>query len=512
MWWAVVVAAMAVSEARSTTTSGPTPVVAAPAPRVIRPESYAQERACVSQAPTVVWSSRVGHGKSFGGCLNEVLACTYVPGVPCALTRLERASMDTTTLAALQKLLGEEAWMAGWRPSQSTYFFPKVRCPDGKVRQSKIHVFGWKDPGRHLGAEFARIVIDQAEEIERDHVSIAQTRLRFMDPWVEEQLAKLGLAPRQMVLICNPDDPDHWINRDYEVEDKGMREELNPRTGNRAYEVILSQPGDNAAHLPPDYQERLDELAGTVWYERLVLGRWARAQGLVYGAVWNPAVHIVSRPQAWERWGWYPPPSWRRFRSFDFGVNNPFTVAWYAESPDGLIYTYREGYATGRPGSEWADWVNEQEQRELAAWRAALLDAEEARVLEPYLGGFVCQESWSDHDLEWRRELSKKGVWTQPAIKDIKSGVRTLTSWLKRRRIVYVRDMLVEQDATLAVRKLPTTVIQEYGRYHWPKPRGDGSESSQERLDVPVDKDNHGLDRDRYFAASHDNVQRMEVW
>ena len=517
MWWAWVVAAMAVSEAHATrpASTGSTPV-AAPARRVVEPQSWAQERAIYSQAPTLVWSSRVGKGKSYGGCLNIYAACAAVPGVPAALTRLERSTMDTTTLLALRKLLGEQAWSIGWKPSESTFYFPKVRCPDGQVRQSRIYVFGWSDPGRQLGAEFARVVVDQAEQIERSHYSIMQTRLRFMDPWVEEQLVRYGLARRQLVLICNPDDPDHWINRDFEVEDKGAREEINTKTGTLAYEVILSQPEDNTHNLPPEYEsERLAGLEGTVWYDRLVGGRWVRAEGLVYGKVYQPAVHIVDRPGAttenpwgqWAKWRGYPPPDWPRYRAFDFGVNHPFTVAWYAEDRlSGLIYTYREGYSTGRTGSEWGDWIVEQEALELEALRAGATPAE-AKGLADYLDAFRVHESWSDHDLEWRKELQAKGVWTKPAQKDLKAGVQKMTQWLKARRIVYLRDMLVEEDPVLRTKKEPVSVLGEFSRYKWPKPRPESSEFSSERMDVPVDRWNHGLDRDRYFIASHEGVR-----
>ena len=38
------------------------------------------------------------------------------------------------------------------------------------------------------------------------------------------------------------------------------------------------------------------------------------------------------------------PKSWKRFRSFDFGYSKPFSVGWYAQDPDGVIYRYRELY------------------------------------------------------------------------------------------------------------------------------------------------------------------------
>ncbi len=45
------------------------------------------------------------------------------------------------------------------------------------------------------------------------------------------------------------------------------------------------------------------------------------------------------------------PKTWRRYRSYDFGFAKPFSVSWYAVSPDGVAYKYREWYGCkeGRP-------------------------------------------------------------------------------------------------------------------------------------------------------------------
>ena len=521
MFWAVVVAVSTVTGAAGVEPGSGSGTAPARAPRVIAPNSYAQERCVFSEAPTVAWSSRVRFGKTTGAVINA-LAAASIPGVPVAITRLERKSMDESTLVTLRRMVGDELWSAGWKESKSTLFLPKVRCPDGVVRQSRITAFGWLDPGRALSTEYARIIIDQAEQVDREHFDIAQTRLNFSDPWTESEFIRLGLVARQLVVIFNPDDPEHWANLEFEFEEKGMRVERDA-DGNATVEVLLSHEDDNAENLQADYRRRMKTFEGTIVHDRLVAGHWTRATGLVYGKAFEARKHVIdpagpeSRelglgPEVLAKWNGYPPPDWPRLRGFDFGVNHPFTVAWYAEH-DGVLHVYREGYHTGRSGSEWARWILEREAEELRALRFGIDDEDEARAYGPLVNGELrVEESWSDHDLEWRKELDAGGVWTQPAIKDIDAGIMRMIATLRERRIVYWRNMLVEEDPYLAREKLPTSVLREYGRYKYPKRKSGVSEVSDHRTNLPVDKDNHGLDRDRYVVASHWGRVEVGVW
>jgi hypothetical protein len=58
--------------------------------------------------------------------------------------------------------------------------------------------------------------------------------------------------------------------------------------------------------------------------------------------------------------------------------------------------------------------------------------------------------------------------------------------------------------------KKPTSVLREFGRYKWPK-RREGGETSDARFDVPVDRDNHGLDADGYMVMAYRHLRRVAV-
>jgi len=492
------------------TSASVVPATGPPRAASLGPNSSAQRAWCDSRAPVKFWASRVRRGKSYGACLDLHRLCVYVPGVPCGLTRLELASMRTSTLVTLQKIAGPKLWAQGWRKGENTLYYPAVRCPDGKVRQSRIVAFGWLDPDRPLSTEYARITIDQAEQIDREHFTTAQTRLNFYDSWIETRCVALGLVPRQLGLVCNPKGRDHFLFESFRP-DRGPRIELDEQ-GNAAFEVILSSADDNAENLPADFVRRLESLKGTIHYRRLVGGEWCDAEGTVYGGIFDPALHLVDAPESWRAWEGQPPPSWPRYRGFDFGVglHNAFVCMWLARDPlSGVLYRYRELYFTGRTVSDYVGQITALEAGELSALQRATPEGERAPRSLPIEG------SWSDHDPNWRGELGKRGIWTQPALKDISTGIQTVTMMLRGRdgvpEILLVRDALVERDPRLVAEKLPTCTEEEFPLYRWPKERS-RSEASSERMDQPVDQHNHGLAALRYVLHSLDQARSVRVF
>ena len=82
----------------------------------------------------------------------------------------------------------------------------------------------------------------------------------------------------------------------------------------------------------------------------LLYGSWDSFEGQVFTEWRNDPAHYKD-----EKWthviepfripGW-----WNIYRGFDFGYQKPFSVGWYAVSPDGIIYRIREYYGcTGVP-------------------------------------------------------------------------------------------------------------------------------------------------------------------
>lgn len=120
---------------------------------------------------------------------------------------------------------------------------------------------------------------------------------------------------------------------------------------------IPSTVFDNQALLDND-PNYLANLALLPEAERKALmdGNWDSFSGQCFVEWRNDATHYDD--QLWTHVinPFIIPADWKRFRSFDFGYSRPFSVAWWAMSPEGRLYRYRELYgSTGEPnvGLKW---------------------------------------------------------------------------------------------------------------------------------------------------------------
>ena len=109
-----------------------------------------------------------------------------------------------------------------------------------------------------------------------------------------------------------------------------------------------------------------------------------------------------------------------------------------------------------------------------------------------------------DHDAEDRATMRQLGLSTVPARKGIREGIDEVLQRLAvagdgRPRLYFFRDALVEIDDDLKTNYKPINTLEEIGNYIW----RDGSRGKEDSVkdDIPLDRDNHGMDCVRYFAV-----------
>lgn len=143
--------------------------------------------------------------------------------------------------------------------------------------------------------------------------------------------SRLSLPYSECHAACNPASPSHWLKRfldtpGLDIYDQHYSIEDNP-------------------HLPAEYVEELmKEYAGTVWYDRYVLGRWTLAEGLVYQfprARLEADVELRDGEVCWC--------------SVDYGITNPFAaLLWVVR--DGVAYAVDEwGFDSRHEGRRLTD-------------------------------------------------------------------------------------------------------------------------------------------------------------
>lgn len=125
----------------------------------------------------------------------------------------------------------------------------------------------------------------------------------------------------------NPEYPNHWLK------------EFLDRSDLDAY--IQQYTIDDNPFLPESYVEALKkEYAGTVYYDRYILGKWALAEGLIYPMYHNALVDSVPNEAAD-----YEP---EYCISMDYGTMNAFAMLFWEKHSDGIWYATRRYYYSGR--------------------------------------------------------------------------------------------------------------------------------------------------------------------
>lgn len=468
--------------------------------RVLRPKTAAQLETLRAIEPELCYSGRRFGGKSWIGCAKDLIYAALYDGAHVALCREERASMDNTTLRTLrEEILPRGMWDQCWKEGKSVLTLPN---------ESRIHAFGLDKPGRALGARYGMIVVDQAEQLSSAQFEIINSCA--MQP---------GMPWHQVLLLFNPEDPGHWAYRRYKPDEgDGVRHD---KDGKLFARVVHVQPTDLVNLLSETSRERFDRMTG-VWRDRLRLGKWVAFEGSVYD-VWDPSVHIVEAPEEWALWGgaglheldWtFPPPDWPRYRGIDFGYEpDPYTCQWWAESPQGVRYLYRQTYHTRRTIERQAEEINALERDELETLRRCVV-RHGTKGFDGWLAELNMVASFRDHHRGEGAMLEEKGVWSTPADKEILAGIETVRDLMNPRdgepRMRVVRHRLVECDPRLSEANRPTCLEDEIPGYRW--------RNAPERTEIgraktlPVDKDNHGLDAMRYVHHSLANMPTVRVF
>lgn len=403
----------------------------------------------------VLVSGPAGTGKS-RACMEKLaLMCLLNPGMKALIVRKTLASLGSTALETWRKHVIPELLESGecWWYGGSSQEPPMYKFRNG----SMVIVGGMDKPMKIMSSEYDLIYVQEATELRIEDWEALISRLRN------------GMVSFQQLLAdCNPDTPTHW---------------LKARCDLGVCQMIYSRHEDNPILFDDDaiptvrgasYLSKLDALTG-VRRLRLRDGLWVAAEGIIYPE-YDPARHLIDRFEI--------PPSWDRYWTIDFGFVNPFVLQCWAENPDGRLFRYREIYMT---------------QRTVSAHARQLLG-----ILSPDGGEWIEPEPLAiiaDHDAEGRETFEQEiGISTTKARKTVKDGIDVVKDRFTSDRLFLLRDSLVERDASLTDRKLPTCTEEELPGYVWDPRKGQ-----------PVKENNHGADGVRYLVAERDLDSRPNL-
>lgn len=254
---------------------------------------------------------------------------------------------------------------------------------------------------------------------------------------------------------CNPESPNHWLKEF--IDDPQLDKYV------QKY-VIFDNP-----YLPEKYVNSLQaEYAGTVYYDRYILGEWALAEGLIYPMYKDALVDSLPDVEPSEY-----------VVSIDYGTMNAFSAILWSKRGS-IWYGEKEYYYSGRDtGIQKTD---ENYAKDLDQW------IEEAwnnnPILDSLLAGKVRDKIKTiiDPSAASFIALLKKREWAKVRAADnaVLDGIRDTAVALQVGKIKILRPAMKNW-------------IREAGGYIWDEKSGD---------ERPVKVDDHAMDATRYFVKT----------
>lgn len=236
---------------------------------------------------------------------------------------------------------------------------------------------------------------------------------------------------------CNPDSPNHWFKQFLDSDADIYQQH---------YTI------DDNPFLEPEFVDNLKrEYAGTVYYDRFILGRWALAEGLVYPMF--SLAHIYTDAPWEDEQGEY-------YISIDYGTLNPTTMGLWRLF-GGKAYRLKEYYHSGRES------------------RRQLTDEEYYTALDELAGDKVVQAVIVDPSAaSFIAAIHRHGKYNvRKANNAVLDGIRYTATLLNSGKL------LIHEGCKDAIRELKT--------YRW------DTLANEDRV---IKKDDHTCDDIRYLA------------
>ena len=259
----------------------------------------------------VAYGGARGGGKSWAARYIAALYCLRYPGLRALIVRRTLHEVRENHIAPLLKAFA----------SFPAYIRPDYAESKGFVFQNGSvlragYLDGDADCAQYQGQEFDIIVADEATHFTFGQFLALTVCLRGANRY-----------PKRMFLTCNPGGVGHaWVKRLFIDRDFKEGEDGADHAFVRALifdnEALMKSDGAYLSAL-----KRLPQKMRDAW----LYGRFEVFSGQ-YFAEWSE--EMTEKP-------FVIPPEWRRSVSIDYGLDM-FAALFFAESPDGIYYCYRE--------------------------------------------------------------------------------------------------------------------------------------------------------------------------
>jgi PBSX family phage terminase large subunit len=295
--------------------------------------------------------------------------------------------------------------------------------------------------------------------------------------WVQ-LLGRLSVDGAKLFATTNPDNPAHYLRRDY------LLRADNPAMGLRHWHFTIDDNPALSAAKKAAYKAQFTGL----FFKRFILGQWVAAEGAVFD-MWDEESHVIPRQRLpmIDRW---------ISAGVDYGTTNPFAGLMVGLGVDNKLYVTDEYRYDSR--QHHRQKTDRQYAEALRGWlgnievpHAAVVDTLtgeriDRRGVEPE---FVCVDPSA---ASFIRELVDEGTLLPTKARNaVLDGIRTVSSLLALHRL-YVVDTC-------------KALINEFPGYAW------DDKKAKEGHDVPIKLDDHSLDALRYAVHTTEGAWRPHV-
>lgn len=418
------------------------------------PLSRKQMRSIVqSRAARIsIWAGAVRSGKTVSSLVAFLMAVAEAPSSGLILiTGRTLQTIERNIFDPLQDpvLFGELAAQVHHTPGSST----------ATILGRTVHLIGSADVRAEARLRGLTACLALADEV----------TLMSQSFWTQ-LLARLSVPGARLLATTNPDNPAHWLRKDFILREADL--DL------RHWHFTL----DDNPSLTAKYKADLAAENTGLWYKRRVLGQWVAAEGAIYD-MWDADVHVVDI---------LPPITDWIGVGIDYGTTAAFAALMLG------LGTRGGGPDGSRPClylvDEWR-WDSRVKHRQLS-------DAEYSQHVRQWVTTvrFPGTQLTGPAPRYWvvdpsaasfRVQLHNDGVTTVGADNEVLDGIRGVASLLAQRRLKVSRSC--------------QGFIDEIGGYSW------DDKAALKGEDKPVKVDDHSLDASRYILRTTESVWRHAI-
>lgn len=234
----------------------------------------------------------------------------------------------------------------------------------------------------------------------------------------------------------NPQYPNHWLKKFLDS---------NADIFSQVYTI------DDNPFLPPSFVENLKkEYAGTVFYDRYILGKWTLAEGLVYPMFGDSCI-VQDVPDTGDY-----------YISIDYGTHNPFSAGLWCVTKTEAVRIGEYYYCGREERKEKTPEEYYSEVKRLAGGRDI-----KCLIVDPSADAFIAT-------VKKHHEFKVRG-----AVNDVLPGIQTTAEMIA--------------SGKLKIHESCEDAIREFGLYRWDE------KAESDRI---VKENDHAMDEVRYMVMT----------